>query len=47
MFDGLSLEFEGACAEPAFCTYAEFAQYYREQMVYDGPFKDSLEMACN
>ena len=47
MLDGRPLEFEGTCAEPAFCTYAEFAQYYREHMAYDGPFKESLEMACN
>ena len=47
MLDGKLLEFEGVCAEPAFCTYPEFAQYYREQIVYNGPFKDDLYLACN
>ena len=37
LYNGTTLEFEGACKEPAKCTYGEFRDYIDSIWYKDGP----------
>ena len=46
MYNGIFLEFEGACAQVELCTYREFMDYLSEKK-YAGPHSDDLRLACD